>query len=480
MNERLAKREAMLAVGLDPYPISVKRNCSIREALVKFGALSKARKKITLAGRVRSLRDQGKIIFADIEDDSGRIQGVIHREVLGEDFDNVKKFMDSGDFVEITGPLFATSRGQKSIEARACRVVAKSIRPVPTEWFGLEDAETRLRHRYLDLLLNPELKEFFRKKSAFWRHTRNFLLGEDFLEVETPVLEAIPGGADARPFKTHHNALDIDLYLRISLELHLKRLLVGGFEKVFEIGRIFRNEGIDDEHLQDYTQMEFYAAYMDHEELMAMIEKMTKYVLKNTFGTLKIETKGKKIDWGKKWPRVDYFSLLSEEWGADAEKLEIGELYGLAKKRGVDVPPKLGRGRVLDYIYKKTIRPKLLDPQFLVYPPAEVEPLAKRVPGRPGRVARVQILALGTELGKGFAELNDPVDQRERFEEQMKLRAAGDEEAQRMDEDFVEALEYGMPPAAGFGWSERIFTLVAGKTVREGVFFPLMRRREGK
>ncbi|HEY4524049.1 MAG TPA: lysine--tRNA ligase, partial [Candidatus Paceibacterota bacterium] len=386
-----------------------------------------------------------------------------------------RDMLDIGDFIEVVGRAYLTKREEKSINTNAVRIITKSLRPIPSEWYGLSDTETRFRKRYLDLLLHPELKELFRKKSRFWKSVRDYLLQEEFLEVETPVLEQIPGGADAKPFITHHHALDINLYLRISLELHLKRLIVGGFEKIFEIGRVFRNEGIDDEHLQDYTQMELYWAYKDYNDLMPFIEKMVKYVIKNTFGTLITSWHGEKINWAKKWQRIDYFELLNKEWGIDASKISVKDLYKLAEKYKVKVSPGLSRGRVLDYIYKKTIRPKIIQPHFLINPPVDVETLAKRLPGKQNSVQRFQILAMGSELGKGFSELNDPLDQRARFEEQMRLRAKGDEEAQMMDEDFVEALEYGMPPTAGFGMSERLFAMVADKSVRETVFFPLLR-----
>ena len=298
---------------------------------------------------------------------------------------------------------------------------------------------------------------------------------EDFLEVETPVLESVTGGAEAEPFKTHLKALDIDLYLRISLELSLKKLIVGGYEKVFEIGRIFRNEGIDKEHLQDYTQLEFYWAYHEYNDLMKLIEKMYKFVIKKSVGTYKTTYDGKKIDWGKKWKTVDYVASFKKAVDLDPLTATDDELFSLAKNKGFGPERHMGRGRLIDLIFKKTVRPTLIQPCFLIDPPVDIEPLAKRHRKDPRRVERFQILAGGTELGKGFTELNDPLDQRQRFEQQAKLREAGDIEAQMMDEGFVEALEYGMPPTAGFGISERLFAVLMDKPVRETVFFPLMR-----
>ena len=475
INEHVKKKERLETAGLDPYPASVKRTYSLAQTIKDFKKLLVTQKKFYVVGRAFAIRGQGGVSFFDLKDESGTIQIVFRKDNAKDSYDLIRDMLDIGDFIEVVGRAYLTKREEKSINTNAVRIITKSLRPIPSEWHGLSDTETRFRKRYLDLLLHPELKELFRKKSMSGKAVRDYLLQEEFLEVETPVLEQIPGGADAKPFITHHHALDINLYLRISLELHLKRLIVGGFEKIFEIGRVFRNEGIDDEHLQDYTQMELYWAYKDYNDLMPFIEKMVKYVIKNTFGTLITSWHGEKINWAKKWQRIDYFELLNKEWGIDASKISVKDLYKLAEKYKVKVSPGLSRGRVLDYIYKKTIRPKIIQPHFLINPPVDVETLAKRLPGKQNSVQRFQILAMGSELGKGFSELNDPLDQRARFEEQMRLRAKGDEEAQMMDEDFVEALEYGMPPTAGFGMSERLFAMVADKSVRETVFFPLLR-----
>lgn len=472
---RIKKLEALKQQGVDPYPVHAKREHSIKQALDMMDQAV----AVAVAGRLRSIRPHGKIIFADLEDSTGAIQVLFNQSTVGEKYNLLENF-DIGDFVAVQGDVIKTQAGQVTVQAKDFQLLSKSIRPLPSQWYGFKDSEERYRRRYLDLIMNPDLRDAFFLKSRFWSAVRKYLVDKGFLEVETPILEATAGGADARPFITHHFAQDMDLFLRISPELHLKRLLVGGFEKVFEIGRIFRNEGIDDEHLQDYTQMEFYWAFADYQQLMDFLEDMIKYVVKETFGTLKLTWQDQEIDWGQKWERVEYFKLLSESWGVDAEKLSVEELYQLAYKFKVKVEPGLGRGRLLDYIYKKTIRPKLIQPQFLINPPVDVEPLAKRVPNNPDLVERVQILAMGTELGKGFSELNDPIDQRNRFEEQMKLRAAGDEEAQMMDEDYVEALEYGMPPAAGFGMSERLFAILMNKPVREMVFFPTLKPQKGK
>jgi lysyl-tRNA synthetase, class II len=478
ISERLKKVARLREAGIDPYPARAKRTATIREALAKFTAFASARKRLALVGRVMTLRDQGGVVFLDLRDETGELQIVLNKKTLPK-FDFWKSILDRGDFIAVEGALFKTKKGTESIEAKTLQLLAKGVRPLPSTWFGLEEIETRLRQRYVDLIMHPETAELFRKKSRFWQEMRDFLRKEGYLEVETSTLEHVPGGAEAEPFKTHHNALDTDFYLRISLELPLKRLLVGGFEKVFEIGRVFRNEGIDHEHLQDYTELEFYAAYGDYNDLMRLTERMYKTVIKNTFGTLTVMSGDTKINWGKKWPRVDYVAVFKKANGIDPLAATRDELFKKAVALGLKPEPNLGRGRLIDLIYKKTVRSNLVQPCFLVDPPVDIEPLAKRSSKDPRRVERMQIVACGTELGKGFSELNDPADQRGRFEEQMKLRAAGDTEAQMLEEDFIEALEYGMPPAMGFGVSERLFAVLADRPVRETVFFPLM-RPEGK
>lgn len=474
IKERRKKLEAVYKHEFNPYPANCKRTAAAAEAQENFSTWTKNKKEISLAGRLRGLRDQGNIIFADLADESGRIQIVFKKDSL-KDFDFWKSVLDIGDFISATGTLFKTKKGEESLDATELQILSKSLRPLPSEWYGLEETGSRLRQRYLDLLLNDEVKNVFRKKSVFWESFRNALKKEGFLEVETPVLESIPGGAEAEPFKTHHNALDADFYLRISLELPLKKLLVGGFEKVFEVGRVFRNEGIDREHLQDYTQLEFYWAYRDYNDLMALVEKIYKEVIKNTVGSLKTKWQNKEIDWSKKWNKINYVEEFKKANKLDPLSATKEELFKKALDLKLEPEKNSGKGRLVDLIFKKTARPKLINPCFLVNPPVEIEPLAKRSTEDPRVVERFQVMATGTELGKGFSELNDPLDQRKRFEEQMKLREAGDVEAQRLDEDFLEAMEYGLPPAAGFGVSERLFAVLMDKPVRETTIFPLMR-----
>ena len=477
IKERRKKLDLIREAGIDPYPARVKRSFEIARALEDFDALEKSQKVISLAGRLMSIRDQGKIIFADIADESGKIQAVIKEDAL-KDFTLWQSALDIGDFISVTGPLFRTQKGQMSVDVRELQMATKSLLPLPDKWDGIENEDIRLRKRYLDLIATSELRELFRKKTIFWETFRNTLKKEGFLEVETSVLENLPGGAEAEPFKTHHNALDEDFYLRISLELPLKKLLVGGFDRVFELGRVFRNEGIDREHLQDYTALEFYWAYHDYHDAMELTERMFKEVIRATTGSLMTMRDGKEIDWSKKWEEVDYVDAFKKANGIDPTDTTQKALLDKARELKLEPEKNVGIGRLIDLIYKKTVRPYLIEPCFLVNPPAVIEPLAKRRAENPKVVERFQIVAAGTELGKGFSELNDPQDQRARFEEQMKLREAGDAEAQHLDEDFLEALEYGMPPAAGFGVAERLFAVLMDKPIRETVFFPLMRPKQ--
>ncbi len=474
IQERKKKIALLEDRGVSAYPISVKRTHIIGAVLTDFKKIETAKKKVSVVGRIIALRDQGALLFIDLKDETGVIQVVAKSDVV-KDFARAQQTLDGGDFISVTGPVFITKRGQKSVEARSITMLAKALRPLPSQWFGIEETDTRLRNRYLDILLHPETAELFKKKAIFWRTFRDYLLDEGFLEVENPVLESVPGGAEAEPFVTHHNALGVDFFLRISLELPLKKLLVAGYEKVFEIGRIFRNEGIDGEHLQDYTQLEFYWAYHEYRDLMKMVEKMYKKVIKNTTGGLVTHRGDMKINWGTKWKTVDYCREFEKVNGISPVSASTDELRAKALSLGLQPEPHEGKGRLIDLIFKKTIRTSLIQPCFLINPPVDIEPLAKRSQKNPLVVERFQVVAGGTELGKGFSELNDPIDQRERFKQQEALRAGGDVEAQFMDESFVEALEYGMPPAAGFGVSERLFAVLMDKPIRETVIFPLMR-----
>jgi lysyl-tRNA synthetase class 2 len=477
--ERLKKLARIREAGMDPYPASSGRTHRVAEALDAFEGLSASGDEVTLAGRIMAQRGHGALTFLDLDDGSGTVQALVGADRIGDEaYAFFASVIDTGDLIEVSGPLTVTKRGEKSIEARRWKMLAKSIRPLPEKWHGLTDTEERLRRRYVDLIMRPEERALFVQKSKFWEATRQFLLAEGGLEVETPVLERIPGGADAEPFATHMNALDIDLYLRIAPELNLKRLIVGGYDKVFEIGRIFRNEGIDREHLQDYTQMEMYWAHYDYEKLMELVQRLVRAVVQATLGGTTHSFRGQTIDWGPAFKRVDYYEAFRKHTELDLASATASELETYARGQGIDTDEHKGRGRLIDIIFKKKVRPSLIEPAFLVLPPVDIEPLAKRYPADPSRVERFQIVACGSELGKGFSELNDPVDQLERFTEQSKLGEAGDKEAQRMDHEYVEALEQGMPPTAGFAYSERLFSFLVDRPIRETVFFPLVRPRD--
>jgi lysyl-tRNA synthetase class 2 len=474
---RKKKLENLVAAGQNPYPSSTNRTHEISDVLENFEKLSE--NELTIVGRIRSLRLMGQLAFAHIDDGEARMQILLQKAEVGDEaFDFFANNFDIGDFIEATGKLFTTKSGEKTVQAGKVRMLAKSLRPLPTEHFGIADEEIKLRQRYLDILLNPETKDLFVKKAIFWDAIREFLKQHGFLEMYMPVLEAIPGGAEAEPFITHHKALDKDFYLRISLELPLKKMLVAGYPKVFEIGRIFRNEGIDREHLQDYTQMEWYWAFGDFEGMMKFVQEMYQFTIMKTFGTLQLSYQGQIIDWSGNWSKLDYFELFKKYTNLDLNTITEDDLRAYMNEHHLDFEKTAGKGRLIDLIFKKTIRilPEVsMQPHFLINQPIEIEPLAKKDEKNPKVVQRMQILACGSEMGKGFGELNDPIDQAERFAEQMKLREKGDSEAQMLDTDYLEAMEYGMPPAAGFGLSERTFAIFNDRSVRETVVFPPMK-----
>lgn len=482
---RIKKLALLRQEGINPYPGDSKRELSLKDAISGFESLEKGKEVKWIAGRVMSIRGQGAIIFITLNDGTASFQGLLKKDVIGDrKFNFWNEVVDIGDFVEVQGTFFVTQRGEKTIEVKDWRMLSKSLRPLPEKWHGLEDEETKFRKRYLDILTDPETKKIFVEKNIFWSSFREFMVQKEFLELEMPVLESTPGGAEAEPFKTHHNALDEDFYLRISLELPLKKMLVAGYPKVFEIGRIFRNEGISATHLQDYTQLEFYWAYVDFGMLMDFIQEMYQYVIQKTFNTLELKFRDEMMDWGGTWERINYLELFQENTGIDLETATDKELKKYLDKYKVKYENFAERGRLMDLIFKD-IRKKGIKwqgakpskPFFLINQPVELEPLAKRDEKNPKIVQRMQIIAYSMELGKGFGELNDPLDQRARFEAQMKLREAGDREAQILDEDYVEAMEYGMPPCVGFGVSERLFSVLKNISVREGVIFPLMKSK---
>jgi lysyl-tRNA synthetase class 2 len=477
---RIQKLSSLRNKGVDPYPAQVSRTATIGETLQSFEAWSAEAKVITIAGRIRLLRRHGGLSFARVEDETGTIQLMLSKQELGVESYELLKEVDVADFIAATGKLIVSKTGEKTLQAANWTMLSKALLPLPEKFHGLKNEEERYRRRYVDLIVNQDVKDFFRLRSRFIATMRDFLTREGFMEVETPVLEHIPGGAEAEPFVTHHNTLDIDLYLRISLELHLKRLIVGGYDKVFEIGKVFRNEGMSTQHLQEFTEMEFYWAYADNEKLMKLVQSLYQEMIQKTFGTLDIPYQDTVLHFGGEWPRVDYFELLREHAGIDLDVIKTADELRQAiieKKIPLKMDPKAGLGRLIDQLYKKTVRPKLIQPCFLVNHPVAVSPLAKRHATQPNKVERHQVLIVGAELGNGFSELNDPLDQRTRFEEQMSLREAGDKEAQMIDNDFLQALEHGMPPTAGFGVGiDRLLAVLTNKpSIRDTVFFPTMR-----
>ncbi|KKR36054.1 MAG: lysyl-tRNA synthetase [Candidatus Yanofskybacteria bacterium GW2011_GWE1_40_10] len=479
---KIQKVEELRKLGIDPYPAKSNRTHTVAEAISNFGSLSDEKKTIVIAGRLMAVRGHGGAAFLDVYDNGSKIQGHIKKDVLGEDaFNKFQRFIDIGDFIEIKGTLFRTKKEEQTLEVEECRLLSKAILTLPEKWHGLQDEEDKLRKRYLDILFDPETREMFVKRSKFWQSTREFLLNRGFLEVETPVLESTTGGADAKPFITHHNALDLDVYLRISMgELWQKKLMVAGYAKTFEIGRQFRNEGMDSEHAQDYTQMEFYWAYADYNDGMELVEEMYKYVAKETFGTLQFKIKDFEIDLGREWERYDYRETIKKFTGVDilSAKLEeveakLIELKIKYDRKGFNIT------RALDNLWKYC-RKQITGPGFLVGVPVALSPLAKRDQNNSELSQRFQVIIAGSEVGNGYSELNDPIDQANRFEDQVKLRESGDEEAQMYDYDFVEALEYGMPPTCGFGVSERLFSFLMNKSIRECQIFPLMKSNSRK
>ncbi|PIT96921.1 lysine--tRNA ligase [Candidatus Campbellbacteria bacterium CG10_big_fil_rev_8_21_14_0_10_35_52] len=462
--DSIAKLEILKKAGVNPYPSKSKRNKKIAVFLDDFNKGNNA----TLAGRIRSIRSHGKIGFADIEDESGKIQIFFQSENL-DNFKLLSETLDIGDIIEITGKPYLTKAGQQSIRAENIKVLSKSIAPWPVEHFGIKDKEERFRKRYLDISLNSEVKKHFIQKTKIIKAIRNYLEKNDFMEVSTPVLQTIAGGTMAKPFKTHLDTLDIDLYLRIAPELYLKRLLIGGFEKIYEIGPIFRNEGIDREHNPEFTMMELYYTYQDWEELIDFTENMLKNVS---------EIVGKPLP-KDKWRNIEFDKLIKEKTGLDYDKNSKEEFLNFAKKNNIDTTIYHSKGKIADEIFKKIIRIDIKEPTFVTKIPIDISPLSKQLEDEPEKTARFLLIINGMELVNGFSELNDPIEQAKRFESQMEMKKKGDKETQEYDKDFIEALEYGMPPTAGLGLGiDRFVMLLTGvSNLREIIEFPLMKRK---
>lgn len=479
---RLQRLHALREKGVDPYPNRVERSHTIAEVLDHFDEWQGPEGSFTLTGRIRLMRDMGKSAFAQIEDGTGRIQVYFRIDDLGEDVYRLLKQVDLGDFIQVSGFLFRTHKGERTLRVRSYRILAKGLRPLPEKYHGLEDVEIRQRKRYLDLIANEESREVFVIRARTISAMRRYLDEHGFLEVETPILQPLYGGATARPFTTHHNALDRDLYLRIAVELYLKRLIVGGFERVYEIGRDFRNEGIDRSHNPEFTMMECYQAYADYRDIMKLVEEMVCFIAQEVKGTPRITYQGTEIDLTPPWPRIRLLDAIAEFAGIDVDRFPDKEsLAAEMRAQGYEADPKLGRGRLIDdlkgTIFRKGI-PQLRQALFLTDYPLDISPLAKRHTEVPGLTDRFQPFVGGLELGNAFTELNDPLDQRARFEDQMRQRTQGDDEAQVLDEDYIEALEVGMPPTGGLGLGiDRLVMLMADQeSIRDVILFPTMRK----
>lgn len=479
-DERLRKLEALKDLGIDPYPAHVTRTHTLADIVKNFSRLEG--QKVVVVGRIQNIRKFGKIAFVVIRDMDSSLQLFLAKDKVARlqpdesriGFDQLQ-LTDAGDFVEATGVVAKTQTGEISIEVRQLRLLVKSLRPLPTTHGGFTNKEERLRRRYVDMNVNQEVRERFSRRSIFWQATREFLLEHGFLEINIPVLEHTTGGADANPFVTHMDALNQDFYLRISHELPLKRLLGGGYEKVFDIGPRFRNENYSDEHLPEHVAMEWYWAYADWRDGMKFMTNMYRYVLKKTFGTLRFRINGFEVDLAKDWEEWDYAGVIKKVYGLDVFNCTLKEVKKALVDNKLEVEKTENKARGIDKLWKH-VRKDIAGPIWLINTPLFISPLAKTNPANINTVERFQPVIAGTEMGNGWSELNDPIDQLRRFMDQQHMRDEGDDEAMMLDIDYVEMLEYGMPPACGWGYSERVFWVFEGVTAREGVPFPQLRR----
>jgi lysyl-tRNA synthetase, class II len=487
---RQGKVEELRESGIDPYPSRSERTHTSGQAIHLFEEWESGAKEgetlgetVVVTGRIVSFRHMGKSVFAHIEDIDGKIQLYLRANTIGqESFDRLIRLVDLGDFVQASGTVFRTRTGEVSVQADTWTMLAKAVTPPPEKWHGLTDTEIRYRQRYADLIANEDVRDIFVKRTRIVSALRSFLDSNGFLEVETPTLQPVYGGAAANPFVTHHNALDQTLYLRIADELYLKRLIVGGFERVYEICKDFRNEGIDTRHNPEFTQLEFYMAYADYRHVMELAEEMICYVAERVLGTMQITYAGHEIDLSRPWRRLPMADAIFEATGIDYEQVhDQQELYKLAKERGADVAPDTVWPRIVDELMKTFVRPNLIQPTFLVDYPVELSPLAKRRPGSETTVERFQVFMGGVELCNAYTELNDPMDQLARFQEQASDRESGDMDAMPYDEDYIHALMYGMPPTGGFGIGvDRLVMLFTDQqSIREVILFPTLRTRTG-
>ncbi len=477
---RLDKREALLAAGKPPYPSEVRRTMPIHEIIEKFDTLLTEEAALVLLGRIQAIRSHGAIAFVDIQDESGKMQLQFTQDTLKEAFADLLLF-DTGDFIEAIGKPGTSKRGEKTIMVSSFSMASKAIRPIPSTWFGLKDAEARSREREVDLLANPDTTLAVKKRSQVLKFIRTYLDAQGFMEVETPILQPIAGGTLAEPFSTHHNALDADLFLRIAPELYLKRLLVGGFEKVFEIGKNFRNEGVDKSHNPEFTMLEFYYAYADYEDLMDFAEAMLSAAAEEITGGHDVAWGDTQISFAAPFERYSYVEIIKERTGINVLEEKDPSVYLKAfADRNITAPETHTYTKLVDELYKEVVRPTLQNPTILYNYPVELVPLAKRNLADPRIAEMFQLVVAGMELVKAYTELNDPVEQRNRFEEQQANRDSGDREAHAIDESYLKAMEYGMPPAAGFGLGiDRLVMLLTNTPhLRDTILFPLLKSKE--
>ena len=483
IQQRIKKLEALRKDGIDPYPNDFRVTHTSKDLHGAFDPLSdeelkSAEETFRLAGRIIAVRDFGKASFIHIQDRKGRIQAYLQKDAVGDAAFRLFKTFDIGDFIGLEGKIFRTKTRELTLQVQKFQLLVKSLRPLPEKWHGLTDIEARYRQRYLDLIANPRVKEIFLTRTMTIQKIRNFFIQRDFLEVETPMLHPIPGGATAKPFRTHHNALDMELYLRVAPELFLKRLVIGGLERIFEINRCFRNEGISTLHNPEFTMLEFYQSYATYEEMMNMTEELLSSIVKEIHGGLRLNYQGKEIDFTPPWRRLFYKESLLEYGKVDPVIMKApSRAIELAKRLGLELRRGTSHGKVLDDLFKELVEPHLVQPTFVTHYPTEVSPLSRRNGKDLDVVDRFELFIAGREIANGFSELNDPVDQRERFVQQLKERAEEADAVLNLDEDFLRALEFGMPPTAGegIGIDRWVMLLTDAPSIRDVVFFPLLR-----
>ena len=482
---RLDKIDAMRGAGVDPYPVRYARTHTAAQIIADHADLEPASEtgvRVSVAGRLVGMRDIGKLAFGVLSDWSGRIQLFAQENILGDEFEGFTA-LDIGDWIGVTGEVITTKRGELSVRVEGVVLLAKGLRPLPEKWHGLQDTETRYRRRYVDLIVNDEVRDVVRARTAVVSSIRRSLDERGFLEVETPTLHAQPGGALARPFITHHNALGVDMYLRIALELHLKRLVVGGVERVYEVGRVFRNEGVSPRHNPEFTMLELYQAFADYGDMMDLTEAIVVEAAQRVVGTTELEYAGRPLSLAAPWKRISYLQSVSEATGVEwTLNMTLAEARSRANEHGVDIDPIWGVGKIVSEVWERHVEPTLWDPTIVVDYPKEISPLARMHRSEAGLTERFEVIVAGRELANAFSELNDPIDQRRRFEAQADARERGDDEAHPIDEDYLLALEYGLPPTGGMGLGvDRLVMLLTGQeSIREVILFPHLRPETGR